>query len=102
MEVNKRRTDEHPHERKMEEAKVANADDSALGSYDVWTGGKAGYKGVDIMENDKVDVAITAKSLSKGKGNVAFKKVGSGSSMFKGKAKKKKNMRVISADDDEE
>lgn len=89
-------------ERKMEEAKVANADDSALGSYDVWTGGKAGYKGVDIMKNDKVDVAVTAKSLSKGKGNVAFKKVGSGSSMFKGKAKKKKNRRVTSADDDEE
>ena len=89
-------------ERKMEEAKVANADDSALGSYDVWTGGKAGYKGVDIMKNDKVDVAVTAKSLSKGKGNVAFKKVGSGSSMFKGKAKKKKNRRVTSADDDDE
>lgn len=89
-------------ERKMEEAKVANADDSALGSYDVWTGGKAGYKGVDIMKNDKVDVAVTAKSLSKGKGSVAFKKVGSGSSMFKGKAKKKKNRRVTSADDDDE
>ena len=86
----------------MEEAKVANADDSALGSYDVWTGGKAGYKGVDIMKNDKVDVAVTAKSLSKGKGSVAFKKVGSGSSMFKGKAKKKKNRRVTSADDDDE
>ena len=88
-------------ERKMEEAKVANADDSALGSYDVWTGGKAGYKGVDIMKNDKVEVSDTAKSLAKGKGTVAFKKVGSGSSMFKGKAKKKKNRRVTSADDDD-
>ena len=89
-------------ERKMEEAKVANADDSALGSYDVWTGGKAGYKGVDIMKNDKVEVSDTAKSLAKGKGTVAFKKVGSGSSMFKGKAKKKKNRRVTSADDDDD
>lgn len=89
-------------ERKMEEAKVANADDSALGSYDVWTAGKAGYKGVDIMKNDKVDVSDTAKSLAKGKGTIVFKKVGSGSSMFKGKAKKKKNRRVTSADDDDD
>ena len=88
-------------ERKMEEAKVANADDSALGSYDVWRGGKAGYKGVDIMKNDKVEVADTAKSLSKGKGTVAFKKAAASSSMFKGKAKKKKNRRVTSADDDD-
>ena len=89
-------------ERKMEEAKVANADDSALGSYDVWTGGKAGYKGVDIMKNDKIEVSDTAKSLAKGKGTVAFKKVGSGSLMFKAKAKKKKNRRVTSADDDDD
>ena len=89
-------------ERKMEEAKVANADDSALGSYDVWTGGKAGYKGVDIMKNDKVEVSDTVKSLAKGKGTVAFKKIGSGSSMFKVKAKKKKNRRVTSADDDDD
>ena len=97
-----RQQERQEQERKMEEAKVANADDSALGSYDVWTGGKAGYKGVDIARSDKVDVADTAKSLAKGKGGVAFKKRksgGGGGSAFKN-AKKKANRRVTSADDD--
>jgi len=84
--------------RKMEEAKYANAHDSALGAYDVWSsstpgvGGKArAYKGVDINKETKVEVADTAKSLSKGMGNVGFKKK---------KLKKKKNVRRTSADDD--
>jgi len=97
-----RQQERQEQERKMEEAKVANADDSALGSYDVWSGGKAGYKGVDIARSDKVDVADTAKSLAKGKGGVAFKKRksgGGGGSAFKN-AKKKANRRVTSADDD--
>ena len=82
--------------RKMEEAKYANAHDSALGAYDVWSSstsaveGKArAYKGVDITKETKLEVSDTAKSLSKGV-NVAFKK----------KAKKRKNVRKTSADDD--
>ena len=86
--------------RKMEEAKYANAHDSALGAYNVWSssaaadGGDAGasgsYKGVDITKEVKVEVADTAKSLSKGMGSVAFKK----------KKKPRKNVRTTSADDD--
>jgi len=84
--------------RKMEEAKVENADDSALGAFDVWNSGKAGYKGVDINKEAKLDVHETGKSLSKGKGSVGFKKRGG---MFnKNKMKKKQNRRTTSADDD--
>ena len=82
--------------RMMEEAKYANAHDSALGAYDVWSsatsaveGKTAAYKGVDIHKETKVEVADTAKSLSKGMGNVAFKK----------KKVKKKSIRKTSADD---
>ena len=80
----------------MEEAKYANAHDSALGAYDVWSsatsaveGKTAAYKGVDIHKETKVEVADTAKSLSKGMGSVAFKK----------KKVKKKSIRRTSADD---
>ena len=83
--------------RMMEEAKYANAHDSALGAYDVWAsatsaveGTTAAYKGVDINKETKVEVADTAKSLSKGMGNVAFKK----------KKVKKKSIRRTSADDE--
>ncbi|KAL7532863.1 hypothetical protein ACHAXR_008255, partial [Thalassiosira sp. AJA248-18] len=83
--------------RKMEEAKYANAHDSALGAYDVWSsstsaveGKTRAYKGVDITKETKVEVADTAKSLSKGMGSVAFKK----------KKLKKKNVRRTCADDD--
>uniref|UniRef100_A0A7S4KBP1 U1-type domain-containing protein n=1 Tax=Odontella aurita TaxID=265563 RepID=A0A7S4KBP1_9STRA len=86
--------------RKMEEARHANADDSALGSFDVWSGGKSGYKGVNIHSESKLEVADTAKSLAKGKVAVQFKKKPGGSSKFK-KAKKKQNRRVTSADDDD-
>jgi len=87
-------------ERKMEEAKVANADDSALGAYDVWSRTKDGYKGVDIHDDaaDK-DVKvqdILGKKLAEGKEKVGFKKKGSA---FKSK-KKKQNRRTTSADDD--
>lgn len=84
--------------RKMEEAKVGNADDSALGAFDVFSSGKAGYKGVDINKESKLEVHETAKRLSKGMGCVGFKKR-SGSSAFK-QAKKKQNRRITSADDD--
>ncbi|KAL9189569.1 hypothetical protein ACHAXT_009244 [Thalassiosira profunda] len=83
--------------RKMEEAKYANAHDSALGAYDVWSsstsaveGKTKAYKGVDITKETKMEVADTAKSLSKGMGNVGFKK----------KKVKKKATRKTSADDD--
>jgi WW domain-binding protein 4 len=80
--------------RKMEEAKVANADDSALGAYDVWSRTKDGYKGVDIHGEAAVDVHEMGKKLSDGKGAVGFKK-----SAFKAQ-KKKQNRRTTSADDD--
>lgn len=80
--------------RKMEEAKVSNADDSALGAYDVWSRTKDGYKGVDIHGEAKVDIHEMGKKLSDGKGATGFKK-----SAFKAK-KKKQNRRTTSADDD--
>lgn len=48
--------------RRMEEAKVSNADDSALGAYDVW--GKGQYKGVDILHEIDCPVEDTAKRLA--------------------------------------
>lgn len=87
--------------RKMEEAKYANAHDSALGAYDVWSSsnsavvaegeGKAtrSYKGVDITKEVQVEVVDTAKSLAKGR-NVAFKKT----------VKRQNNVRRKSTDDD--
>ncbi len=83
--------------RKMEEAKYANAHDSALGAYNIWslltsaTEGKTrAYKGVDIMKETKVEIAVTAKGLSKQLGSVAFKK----------KSSKKKNIKITLVDDD--
>ena len=87
--------------RRMEDAKHSNADDSALGAYDIWsTSGKAGYKGMKIQEDVKVDAVDSAKSLAKGRTNVKFKAAGGKKSMFK-KAKKKQNRRKTFADDDE-
>lgn len=79
--------------RKMEEAKVANADDSALGAYDVWNRTKEGYKGVDIHSEVQVDAHELGKKLSEGKASVGFKKA----VLTK---KKKVNRRTTSADDD--
>lgn len=77
--------------RKMEEAKVSNADDSALGAFDVWNRTKSGYKGVDIHSKPIVQVEDFAKKVADGP--VAFKKIA-----FKAK-KKKSNRRTTSADD---
>ena len=86
--------------RKMEEAKHTNADDSALGAYDIW--GRGGYKGININAEVKLDVSDTAKSLSQGMTNVKFKKRTSNkNSMFKA-TKKKQNRRKTYADSDEE
>ena len=79
--------------RRMEEAKVGNADDSALGAYDVL--GKGGYKGVNIEKEPELKFEDTAKRLASGQGNVAFKK-----SKFKSTKSKKQNRRTTSADDD--
>ena len=76
--------------RRMEEAKVANADDSALGAFDVW--GKGGYKGINIQKEAEITLADTAKTLAKGS-SVAFKKK-------KKKPAARRNIRQTSADDD--
>ena len=81
--------------RKMEEAKHANADDSALGAYDVW--GKGGYKGININAGAKLDAGDTAKSLSDGKTNVKFKK-----RVNKMKKTKKKQIRKTTDSDEEQ
>ena len=87
-------------ERKMEEAKYANADDSALGAYDVWTGGKSGYKGIQIIDdNSKLNVNEMAKSLSRGQTkNITFKKK---KSLFNKAKNQKKNRRTSLSDDDD-
>ena len=78
----------------MEEARVDNAEDSALGAYDVWNNGKEGYKGVNIHAMGKMTAADAAgTSLSGGK-KVEFKK----KSVFQ-KNKKAQNRRTTSADD---
>jgi len=87
--------------RRMEEAKHSNADDSALGAYDVWsTSGKGGYKGVQIHSESTVEVNDTAKSLAKGRVDVKFKTLGNSRMKFKS-AKKKQNRRKTFADDDD-
>eukprot|EP00536_Pseudo-nitzschia_multiseries_P000331 jgi/Psemu1/249378/estExt_Genewise1Plus.C_40264 len=94
-------------ERRLEEARASNANDSALGAYDVW--GEKDYKGVDISKEIHCSIEDTAKrlapcasrqSMDDGKsggpstgGKVAFKK----------RAKKKGQRtarRRTSADDD--
>lgn len=89
-------------QRRMEEAKHAGADDSALGAYDVWsTSTKSGYKGVNIHNESKSEVTDFAKSLSKGKVDVKFK-----SFAKKGKIQsnntKKKNRRIATSDSEDE
>ena len=87
--------------RRMEEAKHSNADDSALGAYDVWaTSGKGGYKGVQIHSETKVEVTDAAKSLAKGKVDVKFKKSGNSKKAIFKRAKKKQNRRTTFADDE--
>lgn len=89
--LEKEAQDKEAEARRMEEAKVSNADDSALGAYDVW--GQGGYKGVDIHKEADLKVEDTAKSLASGKTNVGFKK--------KKKPARSRNRRTTSADDDD-
>jgi hypothetical protein len=84
--------------RKLEELKVANADDSALGSVYFAELGRDvhGYKGVDISAtgDDKLTVEDTVgRSFSFGKASVGFKKT-------KKNAMKNSSRRTTSADDD--
>lgn len=85
--------------RRMEEAKVSNSNDSALGAYDVWNRTKDGYKGVDIHDATATQTGGTdatvhdyGKKLATSSSDVVFKK---------GTAKRKQSRRTTSADDDE-
>ncbi len=87
----------------MEEAKHENADDSALGAYDIWsTSGKGGYKGVKIITNTKMTVNDTAKSLSRGRTDVKFKKRGDKNreNSMRKRARKLRNLRTTFSDED--
>ena len=92
--------------RRMEEAKVADADDSALGAYDVW--GTGGYKGIDILqggggENNSSDVSVSdlvqKEGGSVGGGDATKKKKTSFAFKKKKKPANKRQTRVSSADD---
>ena len=82
-------------ERRKEEAKHSNADDSALGAYDVWsTSSISGYKGIKISDPNVGTKEGETKCVSNGV-DVKFKK-----SIFK-KGKKKQTRRKTFADDDD-
>jgi hypothetical protein len=87
--------------RRMEEAKVSNADDSALGAYDIWGRTKDGYKGVQIHVNEssvntaKISVHDYGKKLAMDGVNTGFKNKSTGTLK-----KKRQNRRTTSADDD--
>lgn len=82
-------------ERRLEESRVSNADDSALGAYDVF--GRGDYKGINISKEVHTSVEDSAKRL-------AVEKPGTGGKIvFKKRAKKKGQKAVrrrTSADDD--
>ena len=91
--------------RRMEEAKTLNADDSALGAYDIWGRTKDGYKGVQIHAAESsltttaanVSVHDFGKKLAMGGVHTEFK---SKSNLKNTMAKKRQNRRTTSADDD--
>lgn len=85
-----------------EEARHSNLDDSALGAYNAWeiSGGKSGYKGVQIDAGPKLDGAESARSLANGKVDVKFKTSGKCSASSIKRAKLKQNRRKTFADDD--
>ena len=100
-------------ERRLEEARASNADDSALGAYDIW--GKMDYKGVDISKEIQCSVQDTAKRLApvtsaqsagNGTGTATATATGTGGKVaFKKRAKKKGQRaarRRTSADDDDD
>jgi WW domain-binding protein 4 len=84
-------------ERRLEESRASNADDSALGAYDVW--GKMDYKGVDISKEVHYSIEDSAKRLATAKNLTTGTKVA-----FKKRVKKKGQRaarRRTSADDDD-
>lgn len=89
--------------RRLEEAKASNADDSALGAYDVW--GKMDYKGVDISKEIHCSVEDTAKRLAPvDSASLAKNATTGGKIAFKKRVKKKgarAARRRTSADDDD-
>lgn len=90
--------------RLAEEARHSNFDDSALGAYHAWeiSGGKGGYKGVQIDAEASVDLAGIARSLSNGKTDVKFKTVSKDKISSVKRAKLKQNKRKTFADEDED
>ncbi len=96
-EASKKREEEQRRiaERRLEESRVSNADDSALGAYDVW--GKMDYKGVDISQDVHYSVEDSAKRLAAEKPTTETKVV------FKKRVKKKgqkAGRRKTSSEDD--
>jgi WW domain-binding protein 4 len=82
--------------RRMEEARIDNAEDSALGAFDVWNNGTEGYKGVNIHQTQKWTVAeTTMENNIPTKGKVEFKKKNS----FQTKKNKQNNRRITSSED---
>jgi hypothetical protein len=84
-------------ERRLEESRASNADDSALGAYDVW--GEMDYKGVDISKEVHYSIEDSAKRLATAENLTTGAKVA-----FKKRAKKKGQRaarRRTSADDDD-
>lgn len=90
--------------RLAEEARHSNFDDSALGAYHAWeiSGGKAGYKGVQIDVDTSVQGSVEARSLANGKIDVKFKTVGKKKTTSMKRSKMMQNKRKTFADDEEE
>jgi hypothetical protein len=80
--------------RRMEQAKVANADDSALGAFDIWNRTATGYKGVDIHNAHSAVVQVQDLAKKVADGPVAFKKKKTAVA-----GSKKQSRRTTSADD---
>jgi hypothetical protein len=78
----------------MEQAKVANADDSALGAFDIWNRTATGYKGVDIHNAHSAVVQVQDLAKKVADGPVAFKKKKTAVA-----GSKKQSRRTTSADD---
>lgn len=89
--------------RRMEEARISNADDSALGAYDIWGRTNDGYKGVQIhanassMNTSTLSVHDYGKKLATDGVNTGFK---SKTNLKNAMAKKRQNRRTTSTDDD--
>ena len=82
-----------------EEAKIENAEDSALGAYAMYGTLKRLEIRMSILTIEaKIDVQDTVKCLAKGVGPLGFKK--KGSATYKKAKTKKQNRRTTSADDD--